>query len=390
MRIALEDQIRAIADESERQLDGVTMGPLPTSRTSATAPEDSRPLTARRGQHRWLVAAALVVVLGGGSTAAWVLSERATPIDVGSADDPVASGPPPIPENTPTVDADPTQMWLVASELPEGYAFETALEGEPTSDEGRTVRYHSANGGSLEVTSNTMFGGLDGAPVGEGVAVDIDGVEWRLRRTDGSPSSATLALQANETNADSDELSQPVGMVNAERVVRAVGLSDDEMVAVAARLESVPATQLPRPPLRTVGGVVVAETVQDGLVRQLRVHTDGRFFSTTVVGSGGPTALSGRWLAIAGAAGPEPGRVAQNGSAQSLVYGLLHPNVAVVEVELSTGQRIVAEPQDLYGFEENFFLVAFPTETEDALEQFVAVVVRDAYGVELASENPFD
>jgi hypothetical protein len=78
-----------------------------------------------------------------------------------------------------------------------------------------------------------------------------------------------------------------------------------------------------------------------------------------------------------------PNLVINGNEADSMIWGLLHPAVVTIDVELTDGRVITTKPQDEHGFAENFFLVAFPTHTERGVELLDALVARDADGAEL-------
>lgn len=163
-------------------------------------------------------------------------------------------------------------------------------------------------------------------------------------------------------------------------------LSRDELVHVAADLTTVAATDLPRPPLpmglKPGEGILVATAAADGVPKQLMAETDGIHFVLSVGGGGGgPDRLpDGDYISVAGGMGPNPNLVANGNEAESMIWGILHPAVVTVDLELTDGRVITTSPQDAHGFVENFFLAAFPTRTEGGMELVDALVARDAGG----------
>jgi hypothetical protein len=137
-------------------------------------------------------------------------------------------------------------------------------------------------------------------------------------------------------------------------------------------------------------GRAISKLLVDLLPNVRHVDLAGAGHAPYVDGGGGsPERLGDGFITVAGAMGPNPNLVLNDREADSLIWRLLHPVVATVDVVLTDGRVITTPAQDGYGFSENFFLVAFPTRTGGGMELLSTIVARDGAGNELArTEGP--
>lgn len=372
--ITLEDQIARVVDEAESQLD--------TERAAVRSPDR------RSWRPRLLVAATVALVVGAAIALPLVVRDDPEGTTTPLSDD-VGPGPRPLVPNVPTVVADPDERWIVPAELPDGLEFESAVDyGIAITGSlapSRSLRFaDSMSDASVTVYTNLWPIGDPGDDA-ESSSVEVDGERWMLVTSpvDDRPPVVTLGLEdASATFGDEFE----------SVVVTVTELDQGTVVDVASSLTVRSAADLPLPPLELAGAddgaEVVAEATQNGVPKRLVARTDGINFAMSVDGAGGsPVRLGDRYVAVDGASGPNPNLVLDGRTAESLIWGLVHPDVATVAVELTDGTLVESEPQDLRGFNEDFFLIAFPTSTEGGLERLSAAVALDATGGELGRDD---
>lgn len=363
--LTLEEQIERVAA-------------IATAEAAARPRPNDRDIPRRRvsGTHSLVGVAAAVLVVGLVGGLVWIVSGRTEPPAVTNPSAlPQRQPGPTLPLNEPTLAADPDQDWLTPTWLPDGLSFDYAMYGFGL---GQSLSYVDSDGQeSLVVRSDTPM--VQSLRADE--TVEVNGVDWSYSTTETDESSESHYLF--RMLGTTSEVG-PVGVL-----ISSDTLGRDAIVEVAGSLDTVPATELPRPPLPVSlepnSGTVVAEATADGVPKRLAVDTDGRYFAMSVGGAGGsPVVLRPmEFINWAGAQGPNPNLVLTGNEAESLIWGLLHPDVATVDVELTDGRIITTIPQDDYGFAENFYLAAFPTRTEGGLELLAALVARDADGNEL-------
>lgn len=333
------------------------------------------PVRPRAKSLRWTAVAAGLLVAALFGALAWMLVARNAP--PAATDQVPAPRPIPsviLPANEPTVEPDSDQEWLIPSELPDGFQYEHAFFSPGF---GTDLAYR-AGIGDQTVEIRTEAPTITSLTADE--TITIDGVEWSISeqpQDDGSVFRQIFRIQDIPSEYDA------VGIIVRSNIERA------DLVAIVASLKPTPAAELPRPPLPTTldndNGIVAAEATANGVPTRLLVQTDGINFAMSVDGGGGsPNRLDpGGFITVGGAMSSRPDLVLNGTEAESMLWGLAHPDVATVDLELTDGRIVTSDVQDRYGFNENFFLIAFPTRTEGGMELLANVVARSADGTEL-------
>lgn len=367
--LTLEEQIERVAEAAVEQSASTSHADV---RTVRTFPSEL--------PRRWLGVAAAVMLLA--------LVGALVAVDFGrtdSQDDTAGPGlfaqpSATLPMNVPTVEYDSSETWLLPTWLPDGAEFDVAISFPGV---GRRVRYRSTEWSEpLWIWTDTlMFQELN-----EGEVIDVDGDRW-LVRSDAQPDGNVL----RQLTPLPDNATEP------PRVGRIlVGTLDTEtLVRIANGLVRRPATELERPALpEELGpndGIVVARGADNIVREQLRVDTDGVYFSMAVDGDGGlPVRLDpDEFITVSATSAPADSQDASD-NPTSILFGQAHPDVATVTLELNDGTTITTPVQDEHGFAQNFYIASFPADTEGDMHNLHAIVASDATGKLLQRiPNPF-
>jgi hypothetical protein len=238
--------------------------------------------------------------------------------------------------------------------------------------------------GSTTRTLNVgIWSGQEAPFPGGSSDIEIDGVTWK--------SGGQSAVQLARTLEDGRTVT-----------ISSSTISATDVHAIASRLIVVPEPLLPHPAVDVSakdGWTEVARTeTQFGTV-VLQIKTDGTNYCVftrseyePVSGGGGcGDELSGNLAFTSGSAqGPTPASVEGGATSQSLMYGLVRPDVQRLDVRLVDGRIITVTPQDLAdSFPVNFYIVAIPTTTVDGFEQLDTITAYDAEGNVLGVATPF-
>jgi hypothetical protein len=263
---------------------------------------------------------------------------------------------------TPTLAADPAQMWWIPNRLPVGYRYDIAENGIDVQN-----LIYAEGGGSGQIIIQMNPISQDNSIRGTS-STDIAGNEWIL-----------------EDSSDPDWISMSRLVDDTQLRVSGKGLTETQVIDVATVLTHEPATQLPRPPFNTAssGGIQVAELNLNGVSKQLKVNTDGVKFAMGIDGIGGVAAALGDealvWV------GGSSSSASGNAASMTLMWGLVRSDVATIDIELTDGRIITVQAQDESDqFAANFFLAAVPT---SAAEGVSAIVSKSASGAELSRQN---
>ncbi len=366
--LTLEEQIERIADAAVE---------------TARSPEPGSVIaTAHSGRdvRRFVGIAAGLLIAAALGGLVWLLSNRTGPTTPADQPGTPAQQKPStlLPPNEPTVTADPNQIWLAPTWLPAGVSFEHAMFEDGFAE---MQRYGDDGRDAIVIWS----GASTASPIQTDEVVSLNGVDWSVQQIASDDGSTSIHMgTADFADADESALG-PVEILS--------DLDREVLFDVIASLRPTAATELPLPPLpMTIDpdtGVIVANATVGTGTKQLLVATDGVNFAMSVDGGGGgPCRLDpGEFIVGCGAMGPTPNLLADGSEAESLVWGVVHPDVATVAIELSDGRTITAQPQDAHGFSENFFLVAVPTRTGGGTELIENLTALDGSDSELARNH---
>lgn len=349
----LDDRLHQLVQEMVDCAPVLHGPPLP-----ASLPERERP------RHRPILAVAVVVFVVAGLLGWWRVATRDGATEVVPRGSLERLGP---------------DDWVYPTFLPEGIEFDYALRSALVD------RISFASASDRFVSIGILDLEIDEVALGESVgSVEIGGRQW---------------IDYWGSGAERDVLVLPIG----GRVIEVhTGFVDRATaIAIAASLEVVDGDELPRPPLDMENGpfAEVARARSDGAAGPvLEVITDGVYFAEqyryggTAGGGGCCMRLDpGEYISIGGGTGAGPTRDGEIPTGPGTIHGIVHPDVASVDIHLTDGSVVTTEPQDLHdSFTENFLFATIPDAGELGLDRVAFVVAYDADGNELDRASGID